>query len=86
MTNDPTGMTQERSRQIGKALMALAAVQFLFFLAGAARRSYLVLAVPIGLAVGAASGLLFWVGYTMATKDWDNPADWPADAEAHAGQ
>lgn len=86
MTNDPTGMTQERSRQIGKALMALGAVQFLFFLAGAARRSYLVLAVPIGLAVGAASGLLFWVGYTMATKDWDNPADWPPNAEADAGQ
>ena len=82
LAKDPIGMTQERSRQIGKALMALAGLQFLFFFAGAVRRSYLVLAVPIGIAVGIASGVLFWVGYTMATKDWDNPADWPPEDDA----
>ncbi|MCK9486657.1 MAG: hypothetical protein M0R73_08145 [Dehalococcoidia bacterium] len=74
-----SGMTQERSRQIGRALMALAAVQFLCFFGGAVRRSYLVIAVPLGIAVGVVSGVLFWVGYTMATKDWDNPADWPPE-------
>lgn len=81
MSNDPIGMTQERSRQLGQALMALAGLQFFFFFAGAVRRSYLVLAIPIGMAVGVASGVMFWVGYTMATKDWDNPADWPPEGE-----
>lgn len=71
------GMTQERSRQIGRALMALAGLQLLVFFAGAVRRSYLVVAIPVGIAVGVASGLAFWVGYTMATKDWDDPADYP---------
>lgn len=83
MTN-PRGMTKERSRQMGQALMALAGLQFLFFFAGAVRRSYLVLAVPIGIAVGVASGVMFWVGYTMATKDWDNPADWPPEDASSA--
>lgn len=71
------GMTQERSRQIGRALMALAGLQVVLFMVGAVRRSYLVVAIPVGVAVGVASGLAFWVGYTMATKDWDAPADYP---------
>jgi hypothetical protein len=75
--DDPFFMTQQRSRNIGRALMALAGIQFVFFFAGAVRRSYLVIAVPLGIAVGVASGLLFWIGYTMAVKDWDDPADYP---------
>jgi len=82
--DDPFFMTQERSRQIGRALMALAGLQFVFFVFGAVRRSYLVVAVPIGIAVGIASGLLFWIGYTMAVKDWDNPADYPPAANEGA--
>ena len=75
--DDPFFMTQERSRNLGKALMAVAGLQFLFFFGGALRRSYLVVAIPVGIAVGIISGLMLWVGYTMSTKDWDDPADWP---------
>jgi hypothetical protein len=82
--NDPMGMTQERSRRLGQALMAFAGVQLLFFFAGATRRSYLVVAIPVGIAVGIASGLAFWVGYTMATQDWDDPADYPPAANEGA--
>lgn len=74
-------MTQERSRQLGRALMALAGVQLLLFIAGAARRSYVVVAIPVGTAVAVASALVFWVGYTMATKDWDDPADYVPEEE-----
>lgn len=81
MSNESIGMTQERSRQIGKAVMALAGLQFVLFFAGAVRRSYLVVAIPMGIAVGVASGVMFWVGYTMATKNWDDPADWPPTPE-----
>lgn len=69
---------------VGRALMALAGLQLLVFLGGAVRRSYVVLAVPIGVATGVASGFLFWVGYTMATKDWDDPADYPPAASEGA--
>ena len=71
------GMTQERSRQIGRAIMAIAGLQLLLYLVGLTRRSYLAIAIPIGVLVAAASALAFWVGYTMATTDWDHPADYP---------
>jgi len=73
------GMTQERSQQIGRAIMAFAGFQLLFYVVGITRRSYVALALPIGVVVAATSGLAFWVGYTMATTNWDNPADYPPE-------
>jgi hypothetical protein len=72
-------MTKERSRDLGRLLMGVAVLQSLVFFAGAVRRSYLVVAIPAGIAVGVVSGLAFWVGYTMATTDWDDPADYPPE-------
>lgn len=72
-------MTIERSRQLGRLLMAASGVGLAFFLAGVVRRSYLVLAVPVAILAGAAAGLTFWVGYTMATTRWE-PDDF-ADLE-----
>ena len=68
-------MTQDQTRELGRAVMALSVVQLVFFLIGATRRSYLVVAVPVGIALAAASGLAFWVGYAMAHTNWDDPAD-----------
>ena len=78
-------MTQERSRALGRAIMAVAIVQLVLYLAAAARRSYLAVAIPLGIALGVVSALAFWVGYTMATTDWDHPADYPPaeDRAAH---
>lgn len=70
-------MTQEQTRHLGHALMALSVVQLVLFLIGATRRSYLVIAIPVGVALGVIAGLGFWVGYTMAHTDWDDPADYP---------
>lgn len=70
-------MRQEQTRQLGRALMALSVVQLLVFLIGATRRSYVVVAVPVGVAITLIAGLGFWVGYTMAHTDWDDPADYP---------
>jgi hypothetical protein len=64
-------VTIERSRQLGRLLMAASGVSLAFFLAGIVRRSYLVLAVPVAILAGAAAGLTFWVGYTMATTRWE---------------
>ncbi|MBX7111436.1 MAG: hypothetical protein K1X87_06260 [Dehalococcoidia bacterium] len=64
-------MTPERSRQVGKALMALSVVQVLLFLIATMRRSYAALAIPVFLGVTIVSGLGFWVGWTMSAADWD---------------
>jgi hypothetical protein len=62
----------ERSSQsLGAALMAIAAVQMLVFTIGVMRRSYFAIALPVLAAVGAISGVVFWVGYTMATLEPD---------------
>jgi hypothetical protein len=75
-------MTQEQTRLAGRTLMGAAVTSVLLVLAGMARRSYLVLAVPVFAAVTAAAGLAFWVGYTMATTDYDDPADYGVDDPA----
>ncbi len=68
-------MSPERSRQLGQALMALSVVQLVLFLAGATRRSYLVLAVPVAIGLAVVSALAFWVGYTLAHTRWDEDDD-----------
>jgi hypothetical protein len=62
--------------------MAAAAGALLVFLFGATRRSYAVLAIPVFAGVAAAAGLAFWVGYTMATTNWDDPADFGVEGSS----
>ncbi len=61
----------EQSRSIGALLMAVSGLQMLLFTIGVMRRSYLAIALPVIGAVTAISGLLFWVGYTMASMESD---------------
>jgi hypothetical protein len=60
-----------RSRQLGTFLMIGAALQMLIMLIGTARRSYMVLALPVLAATGIISALAFWVGWTMANTEAD---------------
>lgn len=64
--------------------MAASGLGLACFLAGVVRRSYLVLAIPVAIVAGAAAGLGFWVGYTMATTRWE-PDDF-ADLEGPESQ
>jgi len=59
----------DQSRSLGTALMAASAVQILIFTIAVARRSYLAVALPVYGAVALLSGVLFWIGYTMASMD-----------------
>ena len=59
----------DEPRNMGTVLMAVAAAQMLVFTLGIARRSYLAVALPVFTALAAVSGLLFWVGYTMANAE-----------------
>lgn len=61
----------ERSQQIGTMLMALAGLQALIFTIGVLRKSYFAIALPVLGATMAASGLLFWIGYTMVNMEPD---------------
>lgn len=61
----------EQSRSIGTVLMAVSGLQMLLFTIGVMRRSYLAIALPVIGAVAAISGLIFWVGYTMASMESD---------------
>ena len=69
-------MTQARSRMLGRALMAIAAMQQVMMLRQLGRRSFPVW-VALALLTAPLSALLAWVGYTLSTMDWDNPADYP---------
>ena len=61
----------ERSQSMGTILMAVSALQMLVFTLGMLRRSYLAVALPVLAAMGAVSGLLFWIGYTMVNMEPD---------------
>ena len=61
----------ERSQTIGTLLMAASGLQMLVFTLGMLRRSYLAVALPVFAAMGAISGLLFWIGYTMVNMEPD---------------
>lgn len=66
------GISPDRSRQMGLMLMVAACLQFALFALGMARRSYAALAIPIAAVLAVVSALGFWVGYTMATNEWDD--------------
>jgi hypothetical protein len=61
----------ERSQTMGALLMAAAALQMLLFLVGAARRSYVAVALPVMAGISLVSALAFWVGWTMMTAELD---------------
>ena len=58
-----------RAQTTGVILMAGAVLQLLLFVIGAAKRSYLALALPVMAAMTALTALTFWVGWTMMTME-----------------
>ena len=63
----------DRSQTTGIMIMAGAVLEMLLFLYGAARRSYMAVALPVMAAVAAVSVLAFWVGWTLLTTEEENP-------------
>jgi hypothetical protein len=63
----------DRSQTTGILIMAGAALEMLLFLYGAARRSYMAVALPVMAAVAAVSALAFWVGWTLLTTEEEIP-------------
>jgi hypothetical protein len=63
----------DRSKMTGMAIMGGAVLEMLLFLYGAARRSYMAVALPVMAAVAAVSALAFWVGWTLLTTEEEVP-------------
>ena len=63
----------DRSQTTGILIMAGAVLEMLLFLYGAARRSYMAVALPVMTAVAAVSALAFWVGWTLLTTEEEAP-------------
>jgi hypothetical protein len=67
----------ERTQLTGAALVAGGIVQLLVFTIAFARRSYLAVALPVGLALAAISALAVWIGWTMLTSETELPEPEP---------
>jgi len=66
--------------------MGAAGLSLLLVILGALRRSYFAIAIPVTIGVGIASGIAFWVGYTMSTAQWEDEdfADFEAEGAPSA--
>jgi hypothetical protein len=73
----------DQSRNQGGLICIGAVVVGALFLLGLARESYWALAIPVALLVSFVLGLVFWVGWTIATiRVEPEPApDLPTDAQ-----
>ena len=75
-----------RSRMLGRLLMVVAVLQMLAFFAGLSRRSYLVVALPVGGGLAALSALAFWVGYTQGPAEPALRAEQSREIRGHRGR
>ena len=72
-------MTVDRSRWLGRGLVAVAALAAAWWLRRLVRRPLTSLLLAPVLLPATALGL--WAGYTLTVMDWDEPADFPGAAE-----
>jgi hypothetical protein len=63
----------DRARSTGLFIIAASVIEFLLFIYGATRKSYLALALPITAAMATLTALGFWVGWTMMNLEEDGP-------------
>jgi Na+/melibiose symporter-like transporter len=55
----------EGSQRLGAVIMLASVLETVVFLWALSRRSYLALALPITIILGALNALAFWIGWTM---------------------
>lgn len=57
----------EGSQRMGAMIMLASVLEMVVFLWAVSRRSYLAVALPITMILGALNALAFWIGWTMFT-------------------
>ena len=61
----------DRARSTGLFIIGASVIEFLLFVYGATRKSYLALALPVTAAMATLTALGFWVGWTMMNLEED---------------
>jgi hypothetical protein len=71
----------EGSQRLGAIIMLAAAFEMVVFFWAISRRSYLAVALPVTLILGALNALAFWIGWTMFTASAEEADDLDAALE-----
>ncbi len=69
----------EGSQRLGAIIMLATMFEMVIFLWALARRSYLAVALPVTMVLGALNILAFWIGWTMFTASEEEEEE-PAGA------
>ncbi len=65
----------EGSQRLGAIIMLAAMFEMVVFLWALSRRSYLAVALPVTVVLGALNVLAFWIGWTMFTASEEEEED-----------
>ncbi len=76
----------EGSQRLGAIIMLASMFELVLFLWAVSRRSYLALALPITLILGALNALAFWIGWTMFTAAEEDEEELEAALQEVTGQ
>lgn len=71
----------EGSQRLGAIIMLASVLEMVVFLWALSRRSYLALALPITIILGALNALAFWIGWTMFTASEEEEEELEAALE-----
>ncbi len=71
----------EGSQRLGVTIMLVAMFEMVVFLWAVSRRSYLAVALPVTVILGALNALAFWIGWTMFTATEEEEEELEASLE-----
>jgi hypothetical protein len=75
----------EGSQRLGAIIMLASVLEMVVFLWAVSRRSYLAVALPLTLILGALNALAFWIGWTMFTVTEEEEGEIEAALEEGSG-
>lgn len=75
----------EGSQRLGAVIMLASILEMVVFLWAVSRRSYLAVALPLTLILGALNALAFWIGWTMFTATEEEEGEIEAALEEASG-
>jgi hypothetical protein len=75
----------EGSQRLGAIIMLVTMFEMVVFLWALSRRSYMAVALPVTLVLGALNALAFWIGWTMFTASEEEEEELEAALEEVSG-
>jgi hypothetical protein len=75
----------EGSQRLGAIIMLATVFEMVIFLWALSRRSYMAVALPVTMVLGALNALAFWIGWTMFTASEEEEEELEAALEEVTG-